>query len=87
MWQVKSHEVTKYSKTKFGYESLPGESDVVREEGGPVGMDDLDGQPQHEEHRAAEDHHGGQEATGVSHDGEVDHLVTCEQILLLPHLV
>lgn len=53
---------------------LPGERDVVGEEGGPVGVDDLDGQPQHEQHRAPEDHHGGEEAPGVSHDGQVDHL-------------
>lgn len=53
---------------------LPGERDVVGEEGGPVGVDDLDGQPQHEQHRAPKDHHGGEEAPGVSHDGQVDHL-------------
>ena len=53
---------------------VPRECDVVGKEGGPVGMDHFDGQPQHEQHRAPKNHHGGQEATCVSHYREVNHL-------------
>lgn len=42
---------------------------MVGEEGGPVSMDYLDGEPQHEQHCAPKDDHGGKEASCVPHDG------------------